>query len=111
VPDGKDILLQKYGSGGEDCTQYLVSASASLGVAGTSAAVGIASAPTGLGALAGLVGTVGGLVKGATDLAQYFNCDDTNEQLREVASECNAQGGVLLRGAGDSDVVCLQPGK
>lgn len=107
--DGKALLVKKYGSGGEDCTKHLIGAGVSFAVAGTSAAIGIATAPSVVGGAAGMAGTIGGIIKGAADLAAYFNCEDRNDRMQSVADECNAQGGTLLAGAGDSSVVCVVP--
>lgn len=109
APGGKDLLLRKYGSGQEDCTKYAISAGVSFVVAGASAASGVLTAPSGIGAVAGAVGMVGNVVKGAVDLANYFSCEDRNAATAAAAEDCNAQGGVLLDGAGDSTSVCLIP--
>jgi hypothetical protein len=106
---GKDLLLKKYGSGGEDCTKHLIGAAVSFVVAGTGVAVGVATAPTGLGPVAGMVSAAGGIVKGAAELAAYLNCEDENERMRQAAEQCSAQGGVLFAGKGDSDAICVVP--
>ena len=108
-PAGKELLLKKYGSGQEDCSKFAISAGASFTVAGISAVGGVLTAPSGVGAVTGVVGTIGGLVKGAVDLASYFNCEDNNAAAAAAAEDCHAQGGALLDGAGDSSYVCLIP--
>jgi len=107
-PDGKDMLLKKYGSGGEDCTKHLINAGIGLAVAGAGATGAIVLAPMGVGSVVGMVGIVGGIARTATALADYGNCEDQNQSMREAAAECNAQGGTLLGGAGDSDAVCVR---
>lgn len=108
-PGGRDVLLAKYGAGGQDCTTYLASAGTSLIVAGTSAAVGIVTAPSGIGALTGLAGTIGGIVNSAINIAGYLNCEEKNDQARDTAAECSSKGGALVPGEGDSDAVCITP--
>jgi hypothetical protein len=106
---GKDLLLKKYGSGHEDCTKHLIGAAVSFVVAGTGVAVGVATAPTGLGPVAGMVSAAGGIIKGAAELAAYLNCEDDNERMRHAAEQCGAQGGALFAGEGDSDAICVVP--
>ena len=101
------MLIKKYGSG-VDCNRYAVSAGISLAVAGASAAIGIATARSG-GGVAGMIGVIGGIAKGAADLANYLNCEDKNERLQAAAEECNQSGGTLFAGAGDSEAVCVVP--
>lgn len=106
---GKDWLVEKYGSSEADCTKHLLSAAVSLAVTGTGVAVGIVTAPSGVGAAAGMVSAAGGIIKAAAELASYLNCEDENERLRRAAEQCNAQGGALFAGLGDSAAICVVP--
>lgn len=109
APAGKDVLLKKYGSGQEECTKYAIAAGVSFVAAGASAATGLMTAPSGIGAVLGGVGMVANIIKGAIDVRNYVDCQDRNAAAAAAATDCNAQGGVLLDGAGDSSSVCLIP--
>ena len=60
-----------------------------------------------MGPVVGMAGSAAGIVNGFAELANYFNCEDQNERLREAAVECSAQGGALFGGAGDSEAICV----
>jgi hypothetical protein len=101
---GTQLLLEKYGSGQQDCKKHLVAAS--LSAAGV--AVGAMATLTGIGTAPGAVTTALALGKTASDLTSYAQCEAKNEVMSAAAADCTSKGGVLLAGAGDSDAVCLR---
>jgi hypothetical protein len=104
---GTQLLLDKFGSGQKDCTKHLVNSSLSFLTAGGATLVAAGLAATGVGAVVAAVGAAGAAGKGLSDLNSYGSCEDENKAMAAYAADCNAKGGVLVAGAGDSDAVCL----
>jgi hypothetical protein len=96
-PAGQELLIKKYGSGGEDCSKHTTGMTISLAVAGASALLG----PV------GSIGIVGGVAKAASDLNSYLRCEAKNDRMHAALEDCNQTGGALFAGAGDSEAICV----
>jgi hypothetical protein len=67
----------------------------------------IAGAPTLVGTAAGVVATFGLSVQCGRDLQSILECNETSRSKAEIASDCDARGGVQVSGVSQNEVVCL----